>query len=527
MNSELRLKIMDALVHMHAAIKNVQLYAADSPVITNSVERLHLYLLDILREESSFVFAESGKQASICGEFLNQKDQETIHIQFLMDILFNFGLESISFEKGLRKEELHSFINLFARKPEHLRHMGGLSSLMTENKIVHIHIDKKAIQLSTDKNQQKSFVDVKSDPSIKSDAAGFIVAEENHVSAGLDEMTHVLEQLQKMDDSAGPFASKALTESIKKLSRSIIAWIETETAVTPDYIKKMDGIQKLVQEFITHGLFAEANSIIAVFSKINTGVLKKDEKVQSISWKIIQNLASESNINFLFKGINVNEKNKATDAFKILSGFGDDFIIKKLLDIVRYAKDSKERIRIIHIIQEMGQKAIPAIKESIPTDVPWYFLRNMAYIIGRIGNEENADIVEPLLFHKDKRVRMESFKSIAQIGGNRRGSVLLSALSDVDYALKVNIIELLGKIKCVEAVDTFLDMLKSKSPMSKEEQASLQEKICTALGFIGAPEAIPTLSEIAESKSFLGIGSYPVEVKYAAARALTSIKRKQ
>ena len=105
--------------------------------------------------------------------------------------------------------------------------------------------------------------------------------------------------------------------------------------------------------------------------------------------------------------------------------------------------------------------------------------------------------------------------------------MLLSALPDADYELKVSIIEMLGKIKCTEAVTALVDMLKSKSPMAKEQQAALQEKICTALGFIGSPEAIPTLSEIAESKSFLGIGSYPVEVKYSAARALKSIQRKQ
>jgi len=74
----------------------------------------------------------------------------------LLEILSHFNLQSITFEKGLQKEDLHAFINLIARKPEHLRHLGGLSSLMTENKIVHIHIDKKAIHLSTDEPREKA-----------------------------------------------------------------------------------------------------------------------------------------------------------------------------------------------------------------------------------------------------------------------------------------------------------------------------------------------------------------------------------
>jgi HEAT repeat protein len=76
-------------------------------------------------------------------------------------------------------------------------------------------------------------------------------------------------------------------------------------------------------------------------------------------------------------------------------------------------------------------------------------------------------------------------------------------------------------------VTNLLDILENKSLPVKDEYVSLQEKICNTLGAIGSPEAIPTLSEIAESKSFLGIRSCPVEVKYAAKRALASIKRKQ
>jgi len=73
-----------------------------------------------------------------------------------------------------------------------------------------------------------------------------------------------------------------------------------------------------------------------------------------------------------------------------------------------------------------------------------------------------------------------------------------------------------------------LNMLKKPPKLTPIEQTALQEKICAALEYIGSPEAIPTLSEIAESKSFLGIRwYYTVELRHAAKRALESIKRKQ
>jgi len=150
----------------------------------------------------------------------------------------------------------------------------------------------------------------------------------------------------------------------------------------------------------------------------------------------------------------------------------------------------------------------------------------MAYILGRIGDENSADILRPLLMHKNNQVRTEALKSIIHIGGSKRGQLLLSVLYQVDQDFRVNIIDTLGKIRCVEAVTDLLYILKSKSTISKDYQIFLHEKICNALGAIGASEAIPALSEIAESRSFLGIGSsYPDEVKHAAGRALAKIKR--
>jgi HEAT repeat protein len=104
--------------------------------------------------------------------------------------------------------------------------------------------------------------------------------------------------------------------------------------------------------------------------------------------------------------------------------------------------------------------------------------------------------------------------------------MLLSMLFLVDQELRVDIIEALGKVKCKEAVTDLHNILKSNSTIAKND-ISVPQKICNALGAIGSPEAIKVLTSIAESKSILGIGSYPKDVKYAAERTLAYIKRKQ
>jgi len=522
-DAHIQLKATEGIVHLHKAIKNVQLYPPGSPTVENSIERLYLHFRDILQQDAPLVFAESEKKALLRGKILNQKEQETNHITTLLDILFGLGIKSISFDKGLSKEELYTFINFLAKKPETIFDEGGLPHLMAKNRIAHIYIDNK-IYVAMDKDH-KNISQVDASGNRTDESAKETDKDVSHLPEELFNKNPDIRQ-RASSELAGVIESLSYEQqinTINKLSGKLIEWVKQETTVTPAYRKICNGLQKLLQNLINQERFAETIPIMQVFSDISTGTLKKDAKAREVSLEVLRNLASENNINILLKEFDSSEQDKEAAADKILAGF-DDIILNKLLDIVKDVSDSRERVRIIHLIEEMGQNAIPGIKERISNiNAPWYYLRNLAYILGHIGNEASAYILQPLLLHKNERVRMEALKSIAQTGGNQRGPMLLSILPQADDQLKINIIEMLGKAKYTKAVPNLLDILKNKSSQS----TSLQEKICNALGAIGSRDAIPALSEIAESKSFLGIRPYPVEVKYAAKRALASISRKQ
>jgi HEAT repeat protein len=526
-DTDLQLKAMEALAMMNTAIKNAQLYPPGSPSIAISTERFYQILQEILKMEAPLVFAEAEKKALIRGKVLNQKEQGSIHITFLLDILLGLGVKDIFFDKGLEKEELNAFITLIAKKPETLFNEGGLRKLMEENRITHIYMDKK-VYVAMDKDNEaisNKHPESSTSSADKSDSVDIIsrLADELF-NENADIRIQSSNELAKIIESISPVEQRNL---LKRLSGKLVEWIKLETLVTPAYKKICYNLQRLLQNFILQERFADAIPIMDVFSDIHTGLLKKDNKTREVSQEVLKDLASEDNVQILFRELNKNEKHKENEALHILAKF-DDVILNKLLDMVKDITDSDERVRVIHLIRRMGNRAIPAIKERISNiNAPWYYLRNLAYILGHVGNEESAYILQPLLLHKNDKVRMEALKSISQIGRNQRGPLLLSVLPQADEELKANIIETLGKIRCTEAVTNLLDIFKNKSSLSKDEQISLQQKTCNALGAIGSPEAIKPLSEIAESKSFLGLRSYPVEVQYAAKRALASIKRKQ
>jgi HEAT repeat protein len=300
--------------------------------------------------------------------------------------------------------------------------------------------------------------------------------------------------------------------------------MKLEKQATPAFRKICNSLKDLAQDLIDHGRLEESVPILDMITDINTGVLEKDETIQEMSAEIVQSLASEKNLHRLSHEYSTNEQDKQTVAASILSRLGDT-ALTHLLDMLRDHDDSNERVRIMQLIIGIGPAAISIVRDRIDRKEPWYYLRNLAYMLGRIGDEASAYYFRPLLSHEDNRVRLEALKSVYRTGGKERGPLLLSILPDVDDAFALNIIETLGNAKCMDAVPGLLDMLKNCPLVGSTVRADLEETICIALGAIGSPEAVPALSEIAGTKYFFRIRSYPDKVKNAASRAVAAIRK--
>lgn len=317
------------------------------------------------------------------------------------------------------------------------------------------------------------------------------------------------------------------TKLIERLSARLTGWIKSETLSSAAYKKICENLKDLIQNFIQERRFAEALPILDIFSKISTGLIEKNDKAHEISLNIIRSLASENNISTLLKIFNRNTNNPETqhEAGSVLVRLGDT-AMNRLLDILQAKTDSDERVRIMKLFMGLGSRAIPAVRERLMKPAPWYYLRNMAYILGHVGNEASAEALKPLLTNENKQLRNEALKSIYKTGGSKRGALLLDTLTQVDDQFKIEIIEALGNSKSAEAVPELIKMLEDRDSVDASLRDELEEKICVALGSIGSPEALPLLKKISGATFSLGLSRYSKKAKLAAGIAVISISNK-
>lgn len=701
-------KSLDILVVLNTAVKNVRLYPPASATVVNTLEKLHQFLQDALEKNSQIVFAESEKILLVCGTPLHQKDQEKPHVASVVTMMMALGLKSISFNKGLDKEELSQFVSLLSLKPETVAGRGGIPKLLSEQNIKHIIPDQK-VYVAMDKDHKilsslditddqltkffkmthpdmdinsQEFRDMAGSPKALSEAfeaglssmiaqketlssvqlserlgtmltlldtmtGGFTgnerdalsknisrsiaagepemarqltTANMEHLFGGLlvqylmaelsdqktgegagtgdgsvqtggdgesggtqskllmvaekfslrlgDERTlmdeglmdilpKIIEQLiiqkeqQTLEDMLQKLvenfksshsdvrasAARGLADIIDRLpaerkdeilsrvSAPLIQWIKTEDVMSGDYARLCASLKDVIRDNLTNRRFPEVLIYLDPIYEIAEGLTLQRDEIRKTAENIIGQLSSLENITILKEEIPPEDNKDKSPPGRVFAALGQD-AVNKVLDELRNIEDSDERVKMMHLVTAAKEKALPAILSRIKKKEPWYYLRNLVYMTGQIGDEESARTIAPLLHHENPRLRQETLKSISRIGGSLRGKLLLSSLPDADDEFKISIVEILGQSRALEAVLPLLELLKERPLIASAARQNLEEKICTALGVIGSPDAIPVLSEIAETKSFLGLRSYPDKVKAAAAHALVVLRRK-
>lgn len=311
---------------------------------------------------------------------------------------------------------------------------------------------------------------------------------------------------------------------LSALSPAIVEWIRQEPRpVKPVFKRLCAQMQELAQRLISTFRIEETNSIFQVFYEINYLKLEREAEIRKIVTDTMRETATAPILDILLDEFNANDPHRKKQAVVSLRLLGDPSI-ERILEILQNSRDMSERARILQLIGEIGEHAADVLVRKIEAGGPWFYLRNLILMLGKVGREDDLRALIPLLKHEDLRVQRETLNAIYNIGGDYRGRVLLSALPDADERLKLVIVDMLGALKHEAAVSPLIDLLELKTFFSTKIGEKLKEKTCAALGRIGSSRALPALKSIVTQKSLLGIKSYPESLKAAAAKALKEIE---
>ncbi len=283
------------------------------------------------------------------------------------------------------------------------------------------------------------------------------------------------------------------------------------------YQDVVNVITKILDAFLTLGEFQKAADLLKrVYIILKTYELK-DWQIEIIR-KMIFEAGEEKKVERIGKILEEQAGVRLEDANSYLLLLQKN-AIPHLIQLLGKLKNSKARRMVCDALAQIGKNAIDVFTPFVD-DRRWYLVRNIVYILGRVGREQAFPYLQKTFSHEEVRVRRETVQALGLIGGPKAVGILVKALTDSDARIRSMAAINLGKIGKTAGLIPLLEVVQAKD-FPKGDPTEIKA-FFDAIGMIGSNEALPVLRQLLERKSWFGRGKVD-EVRIGTARAMAMI----
>jgi hypothetical protein len=531
-NDEELLLARDLTSAIIKTIKTYRFYPADNPNVKAFREQLVKKMQFYLNKYQSFALQIGEYDLSFKGRILYENRDIKASLAFL---LYKDGLRELRFSHGVEEWEVDGLVDLIKRTDNINQLEDDLVTLIWEKDFPHISY------LATDEFLEETPVVVPENVDqfrkrlIFSPIAHHVEVDPLEEEPGQEMDINEFLARTVQDPPFNPsnrsvyFLTPDEVEGLRK---------EVETEVDPTFVfnitdiifeilaieKEREAFQdaanilgKVIDALLTLGEFRKAGDLLKRIYFVLKIYDLKDWQVEIIR-QLIESAGDDLRIERVGRVLEREEGFRLEEVGAFLNVLQRNSI-KPLVKLLGELKNSKTRRVICDSLSEIGKNAIELFVPFID-DRRWFLVRNITYILGRIGQEQALSHIQKAFNHDDVRVRREAIQAFGIIGGLRAVGLLANALSDDDVRIRSMAAINLGKVGKTAGLTPLLDVVQSKE-FQRKESAEVKS-FFDAIGMVGSNEAIPVLQQILERKSWLGRGTTD-EMRLGAANALAMI----
>jgi len=513
------------------AIKAFRFYPPDNPTLKGFRDQLLKKFQFFLNKYQSFEIQIGEYDLSFKGKILYENRDVKTSIAFL---IYKDGLRKIRFMKGLEEWEVQGIIDVLKQSENINQLEDDIVTLLWEKDFMHISfvatdefLEETPVIIPNNVDQfRKNLVFKPIAHHVEVD----LIEEGSEEGVDLDDiLSKVIEEpLPFVSDKRVYFLTPDEVEGLRKdvegetdptfvfnIMDILVEILALEKEREP-YQDAVNTLLKVLDAFLTLGDFTKAADLLKRVNIILKTYDLQDWQIESIR-KIIVEAGEEVRIDRIGRVLE-REGGRLEDVNAYLLLLQKNSI-KPLVKLLGELKNSKTRRVFCDALSEIGKNAIEVFT-PFTDDRRWYLVRNILYILGRIGKEESLPYIQKALNHEDLRVKREATQALGLIGGQKAIGLLVRGLTDNDVRVRCLSAINLGKGGKKAGLIPLLEVVQSKD-FYKRESAEIKA-FFNAIGMVGSNEAIPVLQQLLERKSWFGRGKTD-EIRMGAANAMAMV----
>ena len=513
------------------AIKAFRFYPPDNPTLKGLRDQLLRKFQHFLNKYPSFVIQVGQYDLSCKGKILYENRDVKTSLAFS---LYKDGLREIRFLKNLEEREVQGIIDILKQSEQVNPSEGDMITMMWERDFVHIrylavdeYLEESTVILPDTVEQFRKNLVLKPVAHLVEAGPGGEGSEEG---ADLNEIPlKGTEELSPFVSDPGVYSLTA--EEAEGLRRDVEAEVDRSFALNitdilfeilflekerEPYQDTVHTLIKVLDGFLMLGRFVQATDLLE-----RVHLLLKTDDLQS--WQteeigqILLEAGEEARVARVGKVLE-REEARLEEVNAYLSLLQKNSI-RPLVKLLGELKNSKARRVFCDALAEIGKDAIELFTPFME-DRRWFLVRNIVYILGRIGKEESLPYIQRAFNHEENRVRREAIQALGLIGGQKTVGLLVRALTDNDVRIRCMAAINLGKMGKKAGLIPLVEIVQSKD-FSKREPVEIKA-FFNGIGMAGSNEVVSVLHDLLERKSWFGRGKVD-ETRIGAAHALAMI----
>ncbi|MFB3884682.1 MAG: HEAT repeat domain-containing protein [Thermodesulfobacteriota bacterium] len=515
------------------AIKTFRFYPPDNPIVKGFQELLPKKFQFFLNKYYSLVLQVGEYTLSYKGKILYENRDVKASLAFLF---YKDGIRELRFLRGLEEWEAKGFIDIIIRCDNINQLEDDFVTLLWEKDFSHISY------LATDEFLEDMPIFIPENvEQFRKDLVFKPISHEveiDFLEEDMEEGVDLDETLSKLIEELHSFVSNrsvySLTpEEMERLRKEVESEIEPTFVLNivdilfeilvwekePEpYGRAVNFLEKILDAMLTLREFQKAIDLLKRVYIFQRTYELKDWQIESLR-KFITEAGSEQRIDRIGKLLDEEEEVRSEDVQNYLVLLQRN-AIKPLVRVLGERTKSKTRRVICDALSEIGKHSYELFIPYMD-DPRWYLVRNITYILGRIGAEESLSYIQKAFNHEDSRVKREAILALGVIGSTKAVGMLVKALTDGDARIRAMAAINLGKIGKKAALGPLLEVVQAKD-FPRKEPAEMKA-FFDAIGMVGgSQESILALQQLLERKSWFSRGKTD-EIRIGAAQALAMV----
>jgi HEAT repeat protein len=423
--------------------------------------------------------------------YSNPEKEDNLALFFFKD-----GLREITFRKGLTFEEMEDFLKIISLDFNREALDDDVVTLFWEKDFQNIqYVVDETVLADEDDYEEKA-------------VAGLIEKEPDQDSI-MKAYEDAFKEETVHDVSIVPLSDKDLQLLLQEFERDSEDKIDKLVDILFEMIylqQSKEDFEDLVVFFINsveysigRGDIQLVTHILSRFKKILDDKGEEEER-RKLAKKILLLAGSEPIINLLGEILDSGQEMEEK-LFEDFVRFLDKNALGPFMKILGELKSIHARKIVIDALILLGTKDITTLSKGL-NDSRWYVVRNIIYILRKIGDKRAVDYLLKTVKHGDIRVKKEVIRALGELGGGGVLQTLRDCLDDPEIQVRSAALRALGNIRSEAPKRIIMNKIADKN--FKDKDFEEKKEYFEVLSQWKDEEVYNSVLGIIKKKTFLG-----------------------